>query len=155
MSEFVAAVALALFRLSVIAMLLTTEEISYNWRNATTLSTSPRPSPHVIVGGDQRMADSKSIRPSYRDLLSLSQFQRFWAYVANRNLPNACWEWTGAKHEDGYGCFGFYIAGQTYTAKAHRIAWELMQDRIPDGLVIDHLCRNRACVNLGTLRWSR
>ncbi|MEU5322933.1 HNH endonuclease signature motif containing protein [Streptomyces sp. NPDC021056] len=34
---------------------------------------------------------------------------------------------------------------------AHRYAWELLREPIPAGLVIDHLCRNRRCVNPGHL----
>jgi hypothetical protein len=36
--------------------------------------------------------------------------------------------------------------------RAHRWAWELVNGKIPDGKVIDHLCRNRACVALDHLR---
>ena len=43
----------------------------------------------------------------------------------------------------GYGSLWFH--GRSY--RAHRVAWELENGPIPDGLVIDHLCRNRACVN--------
>lgn len=53
-----------------------------------------------------------------------------------------CWEWTGRKFWDGYGIF--YV-GRT-TVRAHRWSYEHFVGPIPDGLVIDHLCRNRACV---------
>jgi hypothetical protein len=36
--------------------------------------------------------------------------------------------------------------------RAHRWAWELVNGKIPDGKVIDHICRNRACVALDHLR---
>jgi hypothetical protein len=36
--------------------------------------------------------------------------------------------------------------------RAHRWAYELVNGKIPDGLVIDHLCRNRACVAVDHLR---
>jgi hypothetical protein len=36
--------------------------------------------------------------------------------------------------------------------RGHRLAWELTNGAIPEGMVIDHLCRNRACVNLNHLR---
>jgi hypothetical protein len=50
-----------------------------------------------------------------------------------------CWVWPGAKTSEGYGwCKGKY---------AHRASYELFVGKIPEGLQIDHLCRNRACVN--------
>lgn len=58
-----------------------------------------------------------------------------------------CIEWQGARDEDGYGRVN-------HTGKwrgAHRVAWEEVRGTIPDGLVIDHLCRNRVCVNLAHL----
>jgi hypothetical protein len=57
-----------------------------------------------------------------------------------------CWNWTATKSEGGYG--RFYEGGSTgRTFSAHRVAYELLVGPIPDGLTLDHLCRNRACVN--------
>jgi len=53
-----------------------------------------------------------------------------------------CWEWTGATARD-YG----RVTWQGRTHQAHRVIWEALVGPIPDGLEIDHLCRNRACVN--------
>jgi len=53
--------------------------------------------------------------------------------------PNDCIEWAGAKLETGYGMF----AGTT----AHRAAYAIFVGD-PGDLVVDHLCRNRACVNV-------
>lgn len=53
-----------------------------------------------------------------------------------------CWVFTGALR-NGYGALG--IEGKTIYA--HRYAYERLVGPIPAGLVIDHLCRNRACVN--------
>ena len=64
---------------------------------------------------------------------------RFWSYVEK---TDGCWEWTGAKDGDGYG--HLTIAGRV--VGAHRFAYELLVGPIPEGLEIDHLCRNRACV---------
>lgn len=58
-----------------------------------------------------------------------------------------CWEWKLGKDKDGYGK---YKRGNT-THRAHRFAWELMVGPIPDGFVIDHLCKNTSCVNLDHL----
>ncbi len=57
---------------------------------------------------------------------------------------NGCWVWQRALHSgNGYGL----IAINGVNTYAHRIAYECAIGPIPTGLVIDHLCRNRACVN--------
>lgn len=56
-----------------------------------------------------------------------------------------CWVWTAAKR-DGYGLFK--VGGRSGRHhNAHRWAYEHWVGAIPEGLEIDHLCRNRACVN--------
>lgn len=54
-----------------------------------------------------------------------------------------CWNWVGARTSSGYG--NLLIDGKNFVA--HRVSYELHRGRIPDGLNLDHLCRNRACVN--------
>lgn len=66
--------------------------------------------------------------------------ERFWAKVAKAG-PYECWEWTGSTHP--YGS----ISVDGKTAYAHRVAYELAVGPIPEGLHIDHLCRNKGCVN--------
>jgi hypothetical protein len=58
--------------------------------------------------------------------------------------PNGCWKWLGKPDRDGYGEFH---SNYLKTKRAHRIAYELLCEPIPQGLVIDHLCLNRKCVN--------
>lgn len=65
---------------------------------------------------------------------------RFEKFVARQE--HGCWEWTGARNDDGYG--RFFLSGNKH---AHRVAYELAVGPIAPGLVIDHLCRNRCCVN--------
>ena len=67
--------------------------------------------------------------------------ERFWRKVS-KAPDGACWEWLGSKN-CGYG----HIRDSGSMRKAHRVAYELVIGPIPEGLVIDHLCRNRACVN--------
>lgn len=67
--------------------------------------------------------------------------ERFWSKVDKRD---GCWEWMAAKDADGYGRFDFL---NQRGAMAHRVAWILANGEIPEELVIDHLCRNRGCVN--------
>lgn len=68
--------------------------------------------------------------------------ERFWDKVSPE--PNSgCWLWTAACNEYGYGCF--YWSGRV--RGAHRVSYsELVQD-VPSGLQLDHLCRQRGCVN--------
>jgi len=56
---------------------------------------------------------------------------------------NNCHEWQVGKTKKGYGRFALY--GKMILA--HRFSYELYKGKIPEGLQIDHLCRNRACVN--------
>jgi len=70
--------------------------------------------------------------------------ERFWMKVVGGDV-DTCWEWTGAIDRSGYGVFT-PVRGQGMY-KAHRLAYESLRGQIPPGLVIDHLCRNRACVN--------
>lgn len=62
--------------------------------------------------------------------------------------PNECWLWRGTISQRGYGRFIF--KGKTKTA--HRVSFELVKGPIPTGLVIDHMCRNKICINPGHLR---
>lgn len=77
--------------------------------------------------------------------------RRFWAQV-NKDGPipphrpdlGPCWVWTGyVQPETGYGQFGI----RNGTRLAHRIAYQYLVGPIPKGLHVDHVCRNRACVN--------
>ena len=59
---------------------------------------------------------------------------------------NGCHVWGGAANSRGYGCFAW--GGKGKSVLAHRWAYEhLGGNDIPEGLVIDHECRNRLCVN--------
>ena len=58
--------------------------------------------------------------------------------------PNSgCWIWLGAIQGNGYGVI--VINGRNKLA--HRLSYELFAGPIPSSLLIDHLCRNRCCVN--------
>ncbi len=70
------------------------------------------------------------------------QIKRFWSYV---NKTENCWLWTGPKHSAGYGQF---LKPQRY---AHRFVLELVAP-IKKGMMVDHICRNRICVNPNHLR---
>lgn len=59
---------------------------------------------------------------------------------------SSCWQWFGATDVSGYGRFSTGGKGVA-PGLAHRVAYEMHVGPIPPGLVIDHLCRNRSCVN--------
>ncbi|WP_366909289.1 HNH endonuclease signature motif containing protein [Nesterenkonia sp.] len=54
-----------------------------------------------------------------------------------------CWLWTRSRSRDGYG----WASYQDKTYEAHRLVYRLTHGGVPDGKVIDHLCRVRHCVN--------
>lgn len=64
---------------------------------------------------------------------------RFWSRV---DKTSSCWNWLG-RLSDGYG--RFWINREPF--RAHRVAYLLEIGEIPEGLQLDHLCRNRSCVN--------
>jgi len=81
------------------------------------------------------------------DLSDYVDHDLFWRKV--EPAENGCWVWTAGKYPNGYGHVHIRTGFKRYRdAGAHRIAWALVHGSVPaDGLVIDHLCRNRACVN--------
>lgn len=56
---------------------------------------------------------------------------------------NGCWLWTRSRSRDGYG----WASLNDRTHQAHRLLYVLLKGRPPEGLVLDHLCRVRRCVN--------
>jgi len=60
-----------------------------------------------------------------------------------------CWLWRGHVHRNGYGSIrvGSATDGSRRNQMAHRASYEAFVGPIPDGFVIDHICRNKSCVN--------
>lgn len=67
--------------------------------------------------------------------------ERFWEKV---DKSGECWLWTSGTDRDGYG---YFLVRAGKTVRAHRFSYQQEVGPIPDGLVIDHLCRVRGCVN--------
>jgi hypothetical protein len=60
--------------------------------------------------------------------------------------PNGgCWLWSGSLYKDGYG--RVTLPGSPRHIRAHRAVYEAHHGPIQAGLVLDHLCRVRCCVN--------
>ena len=62
---------------------------------------------------------------------------------------NGCWVWRGGLDKDGYGIF--WVSETERARRVHRLSYERHRGRIPDGMMLDHLCRNPHCVNPGHL----
>lgn len=74
----------------------------------------------------------------------LSNEERFWHYT-QRSEGYGCWEWTGPVNDTtGYGTLRL---AEKRSVTAHRWGYEFLTGPVPAGLVLDHLCRNRRCVN--------
>ena len=73
-----------------------------------------------------------------------SSITNFWTKVDRSKGFFSCWEWQGYIDPLGYG---YYHPSKSVKLLAHRFAYTLFQGEIPKPLVLDHLCRNRACVN--------
>lgn len=75
------------------------------------------------------------VTPTYAD--------RFWSRV---DRSGNCWLWTSTV-SNGYGAMVITADGKSINYLAHRIAFTWMRGPIPNGMVLDHLCRNTLCVN--------
>lgn len=93
----------------------------------------------------ERQAKYREAPREIHPRLSDRQLRRFWQSVEK---SDGCWEWRGIRNRQGHGRFFAQYSGYF----AHRISFELVNGDIPEGLVIDHKCWNRACVRPDHLR---
>lgn len=68
---------------------------------------------------------------------------RFWRAV-EKKTASECWEWMGCRHYKGYGEIAL---PNKKKSKAHRVAWVLVNGKIPKGSVVCHSCDNPPCCN--------
>lgn len=84
---------------------------------------------------------ARFVNGHYGQWSKLRYVERFWSKVEK---TDGCWRWQGTiDPSTGYG--RIRILGRD--VYAHRLAYEQVIGPIPEGLVIDHLCRVRSCVN--------
>ena len=81
--------------------------------------------------------------------MSVNSWDRKFDQLFDRKRPNDCWIYNGNINPGGYGCF--YPEG-TVKIFAHRYAYSREYGAVPEGLVVDHKCRVRSCVNPAHLR---
>jgi hypothetical protein len=65
--------------------------------------------------------------------------ERLTRFFSKVSIGRTCWIWNGAVNGKGYGIFR--------GTSAHRFTYTWFTGPIPAGLVLDHLCLNRVCVN--------
>ncbi len=70
---------------------------------------------------------------------------------AKKDNETGCWIWNGSRCKDGYGTVSFVVHGKKIYL-AHRMTYLHFVGEIPDETEIDHICKNRACVNPDHLR---
>jgi len=93
--------------------------------------------------------DSATVRRLQKSVLAFGVvkerdiLKRFWKKVKK---TEGCWEWTAYIRRDGYGQWGTRYM-KLAPLVAHRVSYCLLIGPIREGMTIDHLCRNRKCVN--------
>lgn len=62
-------------------------------------------------------------------------------------MENGCIEWVGSVDSEGYGKLKRYRSGPGSSTRAHRVAYEIKNGPIPDGMCVLHICDNKRCCN--------
>lgn len=84
--------------------------------------------------------------PDVLSTLSSAPIERLRRFAPKVHVSESgCWQWTGNTHpKNGYARVWF---DRRDDRLAHRVSYEWANGQIPEALVLDHLCRNRSCVN--------
>lgn len=104
----------------------------------------PDCSEQQVLRGYCRKCYKRARRRGMVDVLQPTTIEeRFWEKV---EVTGFCWNWTGTL-SSGYGRFTIAPRPEQKAIGAHRFAYMLLVGPIPQGLHLDHLCRNTRCVN--------
>lgn len=105
-----------------------------------------RPLTRKIAATDQE----GYVNPTPITSISPATHGRILAQIRAHSAPqsNGCIEWVGPKDRHGYGKIKISVDSSRRWTGTHRAAWLAQRGPIPQDMVIDHLCRNRACANV-------
>jgi hypothetical protein len=92
--------------------------------------------------GAQRMPDSAELTPKI-GVEVVSKPRKGFGAIFRVDPLKGCWLWQRSLDKDGYG----YFRSHGKIIRAHCYYYEAKFGRMPEGLLPDHICRNRACVN--------
>lgn len=67
-------------------------------------------------------------------------------------VKGGCWHFLGSIAKSGYGVVSIANGKRSKVMLAHRVSYLIFNGKLEEGLVIDHICRNRKCVNPDHLR---
>lgn len=97
---------------------------------------------HLVERNPLPTSFAGNARKGHQGFFARPLEERIWEKVEKPEDPSGCWLWLGGKAR-GYG----RIRVGAHQRSVHRVVYELLVGPVPDGLELDHLCRNRACVN--------
>lgn len=95
----------------------------------------------------QIMNPAKNIDFQLTQRLLTTLFSRLYISKTHTYNKEPCWEWTGKKNNEGYGCVSDYSTGKRLVFPVHRIAYHFFASPLSVFSRCDHLCKNRICFN--------
>jgi hypothetical protein len=99
--------------------------------------------PFSVVPSRAKLGRGRFCTRACRSFASALPLAERLAYMSTPEPNSGCLLFLGAVSADGYG--RLEVNGRTELA--HRVAYTVAHGPIPKGLVTDHLCRNRSCIN--------
>lgn len=71
---------------------------------------------------------------------------------ADRDETTGCLTSRYSVGSHGYAQIGWSVGGRNVVTLAHRAAWQYVNGLIPEGMTVDHTCKNKRCVEVEHLR---
>lgn len=95
------------------------------------------------------MSDKKY---TINNILKIPKIDNVEKILARIAINGECWEWSGCITTSGYGTIRINNGESSKMYQSHRVMYSIFKKDIDDGIVIDHICKNRKCVNPEHLR---